>query len=1039
MGCWPKRVPTARVHAVCSTQTVEALMTRRGLPTVGGLVGAWLVATCPVVGISVRKSAAAAPAPAASPAAGAKERSKRRRPAAGRQQAGTANKPGATGPAKQQAAAGGEAKPADANSGKSGPPPIVRSDHPDKGPPSQPVPLKPDAHGRMTFQFRGQKWPAVLEWLADWSHMSLDWQELPGDYLNLTTRRKYTAREARDLINRHLLARGYTMLVQGESLSVVNIKKLDPAMVPRVAPDQLDDRDPHEFVKVSFRLDWLLASRAAEELKPMLSPNGKLTALTTTNRLEAIDSVADLRQIAGVLRDEQSGEGQQHLVRKFVLHHTRASEVREQLMTLLGIEAKRPAQPMTPQQMQQQMQMAQMRAQQKKKGSSPAKKKSPVYLVAVPRENVILANAPPDKMALIEAAIRAIDVEVDRGSAYRRSVERMNIYHLTTIDPAALVKTLEEIGNLDFNTRLEVDKQNRAIIAYASLADHLTIRSLIEKLDGSARDFHVIQLRRLEAEYVAGTIQFMMGGKEEKQPRQRRRYYSFFEPARQSRESTPQDQFSVDADIANNRLLLRANEDEIRQVEDLLIKLGEIPSRTGDPSTVRLIEAPQGPSAEAWLERIRRTWNGPNRLEIDLPEEDPAEAKPQPNARGTRPPVRPPKDTTTGWQPADAHRVLDRAGWHVAVHAAAPTGRWRFVQLQSPAKEDHGTGAGRGGPNVGRRSPDRSAPLAEKPAEKHAGPPPPIKISRAPDGRLMITCKDPRALDRLEDLIIEFPPPHKDYELFQLKYASAWLVTLNLEDYFKDETKKDDSRQHRFWFYGYNGGDEEKQGLSRLSRRRPVKFIYDTDTNSIVVQNANPRQLDTIRKLIDFYDQPEPPNSQSVRKMQVIKLKYSRAEVVAEAVKDVFIDLLSSNDKARQKSSNGKQDKTVERVYYDYYDSNDSQGQKQMLPKFKGLLSLGIDQLSNSLVVSAPEFVMVPVVHMIEELDASARPTSAVEVVRVGRGVNPARLQQMLSTMMGETSSTAKRNGAKKPAASGGKRQGGRQQGANRAAAAHSP
>ncbi|MFV2066649.1 MAG: secretin N-terminal domain-containing protein, partial [Pirellulales bacterium] len=607
-------------------------MTLRVLRTTCGLLCAWLLAFGPAMHVSAQEDAATAESPAASPAGKANRRSERRRNRAGKPQGAeaSAKKQDDKGAAKEavDAKAADDKKPAGEKPDEAGPPPIVRSDQPDEDTKAEPVPLKPDADGRMAFQFRGQKWPAVLEWLADWSHMSLDWQELPGDYLNLTTRRKYTAREARDLINRHLLARGYTMLIQGEVLSIVSIKKLDPAMVPRVAPDQLGDRDSHEFVKVSFPLDWLLASSAAEELKPMLSPNGKLTALATTNRLEAMDSVANLRQIARVLDDEQSSEGQQLLVRKFVLHHTRASEVREQLMALLGIESKQASQPMTPQQMQQQQQMAQMRAQQKKKGAAPAKEKPKIYLVAVPRENVILANAPPDKMALIDEAIRAIDVDVDRGSAYRRSVERMNIYRLTTIDPEALVKTLEEIGSLDFNTRLEVDKQNRAIIAYASLADHLTIRALIQKLDGSARDFHVVRLRRLEAEFVAGTIQFMMGGKEEKKPQRRRGYYSFFQPSRRSEEPTPQDQFSVDADIVNNRLLLRANEDEIRQVEDLLIKLGEIPSRTGDPSTVRLIEAPRGPSTEAWLERIRRTWNGPNRLEIDLPETAPAETAP---------------------------------------------------------------------------------------------------------------------------------------------------------------------------------------------------------------------------------------------------------------------------------------------------------------------------------------------------------------------------------------------------------------------------
>mgnify|MGYP003460358540 CR=1 FL=1 len=34
-----------------------------------------------------------------------------------------------------------------------------------------------------------------------------------------------------------------------------------------------------------------------------------------------------------------------------------------------------------------------------------------MYLVALERENSILANAPPDKMAAIEHAIKAIDVD----------------------------------------------------------------------------------------------------------------------------------------------------------------------------------------------------------------------------------------------------------------------------------------------------------------------------------------------------------------------------------------------------------------------------------------------------------------------------------------------------------------------------------------------------------------------------------------------------------------------------------------------------
>ena len=85
--------------------------------------------------------------------------------------------------------------------------------------------LRADAQGKIKFNFRGQPWPALLDWLGTVSGMSLDWQELPGDYMNLATQTSYSIPEARDLINRHLLARGYTMLIRDEVLSVVKIDR----------------------------------------------------------------------------------------------------------------------------------------------------------------------------------------------------------------------------------------------------------------------------------------------------------------------------------------------------------------------------------------------------------------------------------------------------------------------------------------------------------------------------------------------------------------------------------------------------------------------------------------------------------------------------------------------------------------------------------------------------------------------------------------------------------------------------------------------
>ncbi len=382
---------------------------------------------------------------------------------------------------------------------------VQRPAKPETPPNPDELKVRPDEAGQVMLNFNGQPWPDVLKWVAEISAMSLDWQELPGDNLNLKTRRTYSVREVRNLINRHLLARGFTLLRQGEMLSVAEVKKLDPALVPRLDPDdlmKLDQHDEYEYAKVSFRLDWLLAETAVNDLKPFLSHNGRLTPMIETNRLEAMDCVANLREIYTLLSQEQSVDSQHRLVKKFKLQYARAAEVRDELHTLLGIESKPGLAGMMPQNPEQAQQQAMMMARMQQGGGpgqpggqpgaqpgaqpdAAAKSKAAVTIVANERENCILAHAPADKMVIIAQTIEAIDVPADYSQSLLSNMNRMQVYRLTGVDPEPVVKTLTQLGNLSPNTRLEVDKKSKAIIAYGSLVDHVMIRAVIDKLSGS--------------------------------------------------------------------------------------------------------------------------------------------------------------------------------------------------------------------------------------------------------------------------------------------------------------------------------------------------------------------------------------------------------------------------------------------------------------------------------------------------------------------------------------------------------------------------
>jgi type II secretory pathway component GspD/PulD (secretin) len=528
--------------------------------------------------------------------------------------------PGQTSPGKpgKSNGAGPPGQPADASAANGKPESIKREAAPPEPPNKREFDAKPDDQGMIQFQFRNQPWPDMLRWLAEASNLSLDWQELPSDYLNIATQRKYTLEEARDLFNRHLLARGYTMLELDGMIQVVKTAGINVALVPKIPPEALPTLPPNRFVRTSFSLNTLMARDVVKEFEPLISSNGKLNALESTNRLEAMDSAANLAEIYRVLDEEQSENAQAGLAREFELEFVRASEAKEQLSSFIGVDDKSSSKrPTTPQElMMQQQQMQMQMQQQQQQGKQPAlpNKPSEIYIVANVRRNSIIAHAPPNKMAVIAAFIKRIDVPNDSAANMQRMETRMRVFRLTSLDPKQLVASMIAMDALEPTTKLEVDEKNKAIIAYASLGDQLLIQQTIDRLDGSARDVEVIQLRRLRAEDVAGTIKFLMG-KEEPKEDNRNRYY---DPWGSSQKKETTDGFRVGANTQDNQILLWATDVEIKEVNKLLMKLGELPPEGGNKSRVRVIDASRSQETKEYLQRLQEAWSkmSPNPLKL---------------------------------------------------------------------------------------------------------------------------------------------------------------------------------------------------------------------------------------------------------------------------------------------------------------------------------------------------------------------------------------------------------------------------------------
>jgi len=824
--------------------------------------------------------------------------------------------------------------------------------------------------------------------------MSLDWQELPSDFINLSTQRPYSIVETRDLFNRHLLARGFTLLEIDGMLQVGKTDKINSSLVPKVLPEELDTLPSHRFVRCSFKLETLLVDDILEEFKSLLSTNGKLIPLHSTNRLEAMDAAGNLKEIKRLLIDEQSEVAREQLAKEFPLQYVRANEVKNQLEAILGIS--KPASPMMgggdPNQMaamqQQMMQQQQMMAQQMQNAGGPnaqagpkSKRPSDVYLVSNPRQNSVIVHAPPDKMAIVAAFIKRIDVANADSDSFQRLTQRLKVYRLDSLAPKQLVASLIAMDALEPNTRLEVDEDNNAIIAHASLPDQYAIQQVIERLDGSARTFDVLQLRRLKAEEVAGTIKFLMGVKDNKEESQNsRRNYGYFDPFNRGNNDKKKkdDSFRVGANIEDNQVLLWANEIEREEINNLLLKLGEIPPAGSQGNPFRVIESgSRSQEMKEYLEAIKKKWQSlsPGNL-LKLPNESEFESKKSSS------------DTTEENRSSETEKGAEvesnspPAESNEAPNSDTPRSPTAFHDNNRDTMVD--TDSQKLHANEPNATHHTGGMFVQTPIVNEK---PPIEIEFDADENLVLKSSDTEALNQLEALMLRDAPPKKPFDVFEVKNTRASWIELNLVDYFKEDKKKDDSSNSFFRFFWLDESPEKKKEEPQLGKKRELRFISDNDTNTIVAIGASNAQKQLIKELIALWDTPDTKKAKDARYTKIVAIQYSRAEAIEQAIKDAYRDFLSENDKAfdRPTEAGGK-------------GSEEKRDRGSNNRKF----SLGVDKLTNSIIVSAEgdDFLQV-ICEMINKLDLAAKPSGVVKVLDFnGGGTSSKSMEKALKALL---------------------------------------
>lgn len=954
--------------------------------------------------------------------------------------------------------------------------------------------VRPGDDGRVSFQFQGQTWPDVLEWLAEISNVALDWQELPSDYLNLRTRRPYTVDETRDLINQRLLARGYTILLQGEGLTVVKLEKLNPAMVPRITPEQLVDRMPYDFVKVGFDMDWLVPTEVVKELDTLKSPQGKLTPMPGANRIEAMDAVINLREIYDAITLQQAPDRRTQHVKEFVLEFTRASDVAAQLREFLGMPpasggaasrsvsyGRSGVSSQQLQQMQQQLiqQIQRVRssgASNSKSGPTIEAKKVELRVVANERRNSIVVHASPDKMGLADEFIRLVDVRSDQDTSLASLNSRMQIFRLASLDPQELVNSLTALGGLEPRTKLTVDEENNALIVYGSLADQVLIKSVIDRLDGSGRQSEVIQLRQLPADQVAGSIMFLMGD-EKKDNNRNRDYYGGWGGyyGSRSRDQGNDDKFKVTANVEYNQLLVWANEIELKEVYNLLEKLGEIQTRDSG-SRVRVISAGDPNQMRTFLKQLQQAWPGENKLilpsEDDLPKPMP-KSEPVKNSTDDNEGDGGEKDDDAEKEPEEEKSRLQYRDDAALETSLRRDGNIDIALIQDDADPPTPSGA----KTTAAKSPPAESKTAETKAAETKGEVTDVEAAQPPmsDSPQEPAGDDPKgndpeltAQEQLENAILrerlellkrirqqdqderaaesaakKQPDERSPIRISvnaagELVFTSDDTAALAMIEQLAEQLAPKPKKFHVFhlehasaFWVRFNLEDyfEEEEDDDNDWMRFMWGIPSGRDDNKQIA-------LGSKRKPPQFIDDPD-TNTILVKNADAEQLEtiadlielYDVKEPVTAAnsrFTQVFYiqyskpSLIEATIKEALKDLLSSNDKALQQQQRQGNNGNNRNGQQQPPPSsglsIKGKLSIGSDDISRVMIVSCEgEQLMEMVTKMIETLDRAAKPAAAVDMVKVSGGLNMQSLQAALGSFQPVKPNNNQNNGQQQP------------------------
>jgi type II secretory pathway component GspD/PulD (secretin) len=857
--------------------------------------------------------------------------------------------------------------------------------------------------GRIGFNFQFTPWKDVIDFFAKQGGYAFTTDKYPSGTFSYSDSKKYTAEEALDLLNLHLMMKGF-MLVKREKLlklfDVENDGQIPPEFVPQVSEEDLARRGEFELVKVRFQLSAWTPEAAEADIRKVLGPYG--TVMTFSSARQIV-----VTELGGKLRD----------IKKMIDAVEKPDAYKDEKIVKIKLQRLTPTEFMT--MCRQAFGIPEGAFQTMDNPMSPSLRLSMNDL-----DGIIICNGKSAMIARVEELAKLVDVPAERsstpGAATPLDQAYFAVYSIDQADPvlAENVVRVQLAGAPD--ARIQLDPKTGKLMVLARKATHDQVKTILDVMDDNGEVVEVLRLRQMDAQTAATSIGQLYAGVA----------------------NAPK----VSPDAPNRQITVKGTPAQLAAVKAWLVQKSELqapvdglagaarPSFRAIKMSPRamnsILSQAQSLFGGARIRVIDPTQPANNQSAEEPADEQPQATPPQPALPGNVPP-RLPSDTSV--PPAakrDVTSVFDGPRYSFV---SDPTINVGGRETALPANPPSRAGAtvqpvAQGAEAAAQERPGADQPAAQQPAETQPpagqGQPPEIIVRVTPSGVIIMPGPgtDPAALDEFESLVQQLADEYektKTMEIYHLRYTKADVAAVLLGEMLSGGASLGASSGGGFMPSGFGGmmgallgggggSSPAVGGTITTTSSTSVTITPDPRLNALYVQ-ALPSDLEKIEQYLNIIDRETGPEGvQTQARPRFIPVSHGKADEVYSLVSQVYASRIATPSNQRGGGNFNPED--LVRMIAGGRGAQGGRGGglpgmlggrgQQVNRGEEAKMTLGVDLKSNSLIVSAPDYLFEEVKSFVEALDVAAySPDEVVRVVSLKTTSSNVMTQQLKSAL----------------------------------------